>query len=48
MHDSLYCGKRFRILNIIDESTREYLVIEEDTSLSAERVIRVLDKLFFL
>lgn len=24
MHDSLYCGKRFRILNIIDEVTREW------------------------
>ncbi|MTC12668.1 DDE-type integrase/transposase/recombinase [Providencia stuartii] len=44
-HDSLYCGKRFRILNIIDEGTRECLAIEVDTSLSAERVIRVLERL---
>ena len=42
MNDSLYCGKRFRTLNIIDESTRECLAIEIDTSLPAERVIRVL------
>ncbi len=27
MNDSLYCGKRFRTLNIIDESTRECLAI---------------------
>ncbi|HHR6088656.1 TPA: IS3 family transposase, partial [Providencia alcalifaciens] len=45
MHDSLYCGKRFRTLNIIDEGTRECLAIEVDTSLPAERVIRVLDRL---
>ncbi len=45
MHDSLYCGKRFRILNIIDEGTRECLAIEVDTLLPAERVIRGLDRL---
>lgn len=45
MHDSLYCGKRFRTLNIIDEETRECLAIEVDTSLPAERVIRVLERL---
>ena len=45
MHDSLYCGKRFRALNIIDEATRECLAIEIDSSLPAERVIRVLDQL---
>ena len=28
MHDTLYCGKRFRTLNIIDEGTRECLAIE--------------------
>lgn len=45
MHDSLYCGKRFRTLNIIDEGTHECLAIEVDTSLPAERVIRVLERL---
>lgn len=45
MHDSLYCGKRFRTLNIIDEGTRECLAIEIDTSLPSERVIRVLEQL---
>lgn len=45
IHDSLYCGKRFRILNIIDEGTRECLAIEVDTSLPADRVIRVLERL---
>ncbi|PHM45968.1 hypothetical protein Xmau_00360 [Xenorhabdus mauleonii] len=45
MHDALYCGKRFRTLNIIDEGTRECLASEVDTSLPAERVIRVLERL---
>ena len=45
MLDSLYCGKRFRTLNIIDEGTRECLAIEVDTSLPTERVIRVLERL---
>ena len=45
MHDSLYCGKRFRTLNIIDEGTRECLAIKVDTSLPAERVIGVLERL---
>lgn len=45
MHDTLYCGKRFRTLNIIDEGTRECLAIEIDTSLPAARLIRVLERL---
>lgn len=45
MHDTLYCGKRFRTLNVIDEGTRECLAIEVDTSLPAARVIRVLERL---
>jgi len=45
MHDTLYHGKRFRTLNILDEGVREALAIEVDTSLPAERVIRVLDQL---
>lgn len=45
MHDTLYSGKRFRTLNIIDEGTRECLAIEVDTSLPAGRVIRVMEQL---
>jgi putative transposase len=45
MHDTLFCGKRFRTLNLIDEGAREALAIEIDSSLPAERVIRVLDQL---
>jgi putative transposase len=42
MSDTLYGGRRFRTLNILDEGVREGLAIEVDTSLPAERVIRVL------
>lgn len=45
MHDTLYCGRKFRTLNVIDEGTRECLAIEVDTSLPAERVVRVLKQL---
>lgn len=45
MSDSLYCGKRFRTLNVLDEGTRECLAIEIDTNLPATRVIRVLERL---
>lgn len=45
MHDTLYCGKRFRTLNVIDEGTRECLAVEIDTSLPAARVVRVLERL---
>ena len=45
MSDALYHGTRFRTLNILDDFNREVLAIEVDTSLRAERVIRVLDRL---
>lgn len=44
MSDTLYRGRRFRTLNILDEGVREVLAIEVDTSLPAERVLRVLDQ----
>lgn len=45
MCDSLVDGRRFRLLNIIDDYNRESLCIEIDTSLPALRVIRVLQRL---
>jgi putative transposase len=45
MSDSLYQGRRFRTLNILDEGVREGLAIEVDTSLPAHRVVRVLQQL---
>ncbi len=45
MTDSLAMGRRFRTLNVVDDYTRECLRIEVDTSLSGERVARVLEEL---
>lgn len=44
MSDSLYGGRRFRTLNVLDERVREGLAIEIDISLPAERGIRVLEQ----
>ena len=44
MSDALYHGSRFRTFNLIDDFNREALAIEIDTSLRAERIIRVLDR----
>ena len=45
MCDSLVDGRRFRLLNVIDDYNRESLAIEVDTSLPALRVIRTLNRL---
>ncbi len=42
--DALYSGKRFRTFNLMDDYNREGLVLEVDTSLPAERIVRVLDQ----
>ena len=45
MSDQLLDGRKFRLLNVIDDYNRESLAIEVDTSLPSMRVIRVLEKL---
>jgi putative transposase len=45
IHDQLADGRRFRVLCVIDNFTREALALELDTSLSGQRVARVLAKL---
>ena len=45
MSDALYRGPRFRLFNVIDDFNRESMAIEVDTSLRAERLVRVLDRL---
>jgi putative transposase len=47
MSDALANGRAFRTLNVIDDYNREALWIEVDTSLPAERVVRVLEQLLF-
>jgi putative transposase len=41
--DSFACGRRFRILAVVDDFTRECLALVPDTSLSGARVARELD-----
>jgi len=43
--DQLTCGRRFRILAVVDDCTRECLTLAADTSLSGVRVARELDRL---
>ena len=45
MYNTLHYGRPFRTLNVIDESNREILAIEIDTSLPAARVVRTLEQL---
>ena len=45
MNDTLFYGRSFRTLNVIDESNREVLAIEIDLSLPAARVMRTLEQL---
>ena len=45
MRDTMYDGRPFRTLNVIDEGNREALRIECGTSIPATRVVRVLNQL---
>jgi transposase InsO family protein len=45
VHDQLAQGRRFRILNIVDDVTRECLAAIPDTSISGKRVARELTAL---
>ena len=43
--DQLTDGRRFRVLTVVDDCTRECLALVADTSLSGIRVARELDRL---
>jgi putative transposase len=45
MRDALGNGRPFRTFNVIDDGSREALVIEVDFSLPPERVVRVLEQI---
>ena len=45
MSDNLTDGRKYRLLNVLDDFNRESLCIEADTSLPSLRVIRVLKNL---
>jgi transposase InsO family protein len=45
VHDQLAGGRRFRVLNIIDDVTKECLAAIPDSSISGKRVVRVMKDL---
>jgi putative transposase len=45
IHDQMACGRRFRILNILDDVTKECLAAIADTSISGKRIARALTAL---
>lgn len=45
VHDQLACGRRFRVLNVVDDVTRECVAAIPDTSISGRRVARELTAL---
>jgi putative transposase len=47
MSDSLINGRRFRVLNIIDDYNREALKLEPYFSITTKRVIAILERLMF-
>jgi putative transposase len=45
LHDQMTDGRRFRVLVIVDDCTRECLGLVSDTSISGARVARELDRI---
>lgn len=45
VHDTLCCGRKLRLLTVIDAFTRESLAISVDTSLNGQSVLNVLEDL---
>jgi putative transposase len=45
VHDQMTDGRRFRILAVVDDCTRECLALVADTSISGVRVARELDRI---
>ena len=43
--DSLFNGRKFRVLTVVDDFSRECPVLEADHSLTGQRVSRVLDRM---
>jgi putative transposase len=45
MHDALYDGRAFRVLNVLDQGNREALAIEAGFSLPSRRLLALLEEL---
>jgi putative transposase len=48
VHDTLYDGRRFRTLNVLDDGNRQALGIEVASSIPSARAVRVMDQLIEL
>ncbi len=48
VHDQMVSGQRFRVLNVVDDETRECLAAVPDTSISGRRIVRELTELIGL
>jgi hypothetical protein len=47
MHDTLMNGRKFRVLNIVDDFNREAMRIELNFSIGSNMVIKILERLTF-
>lgn len=47
VHDQLFNGRRFKCFNIVDDFSKECIAIFADTSITGDRVTRILDELKF-
>ena len=45
VHDAVECGRKIRVLSVVDAYTRECLALEVDTSFASRRVTRVLEEI---
>jgi putative transposase len=45
MHDTLMNGRKFRVLNVIDDYNREILKIEPYFSINSDKVVRILERI---
>lgn len=45
IQDSLWSGRKFRTLSVVDTYTRECMTVEADTSLPGFRAVRILERL---
>ncbi len=45
MHDTIYDGPKFKLLNVIDKANREALRMECGNSFPARRSVQVIDEL---
>jgi len=48
MSDSLYNGRKIRVLTVVDDYTRECLAIEVDTSINGIRVTNILNRIAYM